>query len=196
MWSIVRPSQRQRASFVREQQDLPFTYKEVGLTQNGGRPEGFLFDHHQVVLGQGEQVFERACIALQAWKMFPAWAEVSPASTPQPGLVVAVVFRLLGMYWKSSARVVYCLDETSSNGQRRFGFAYGTLPGHVECGEELFSVVSAPDGTVRYEIIAFSRPRFWMARWAKPLARRWQLRFVRESQAAMKALCEEKITNI
>ncbi len=40
----------------------------------------------------------------------------------------------------------------------RFGFAYGTLPGHPESGEEAFHVVLETDGTVTAEMVAFSRP--------------------------------------
>jgi uncharacterized protein (UPF0548 family) len=67
----------------------------------------------------------------------------------------------------------------------RFGFAYGTLPGHVECGEEIFMVERTGDGTVRYVIQAFSKPRFWMARLAYPVARAHQRKFVRDSKATM-----------
>ncbi|TXN26732.1 DUF1990 family protein, partial [Lacisediminihabitans profunda] len=41
--------------------------------------------------------------------------------------------------------------------QRR-GFAYGTLPGHPEEGEESFIVEQTEDGSVWLEISAFSRP--------------------------------------
>jgi uncharacterized protein (UPF0548 family) len=83
----------------------------------------------------------------------------------------------------SSARIVYQLED----GQpiRRFGFAYGTLPGHIERGEERFSIEWLPDDTVWYDIRAFSRPRHWLVRLGYPLARRLQRRFVRDSQSAM-----------
>jgi Domain of unknown function (DUF1990) len=50
-------------------------------------------------------------------------------------------------------RIVSVVDEVT-----RWGFAYGTLPGHPEQGEEVFVVSIAPDETVRFEIVAFSRP--------------------------------------
>jgi uncharacterized protein (UPF0548 family) len=68
---------------------------------------------------------------------------------------------------------------------RRCGFAYGTLPHHVERGEERFSVEWHPDDTVWYDVRAFSRPRYWPVRLAFPLARWLQRRFVTESKAAM-----------
>ena len=79
-----------------------------------------------------------------------------------------------------AARIVYVIEEP-----RRFGFAYGTLPGHVERGEERFCVEWQGDDTVWYDREAFSQPRYWMVRLGKPIARRVQRRFGRESKAAM-----------
>ena len=58
------------------------------------------------------------------------------------------------------ARVVYVVDEPN-----RVGFAYGTLPGHPEDGEEAFVVDRKGDGSVWITITAFSRPasRWWWA---------------------------------
>jgi uncharacterized protein (UPF0548 family) len=57
------------------------------------------------------------------------------------------------------ARVVYVVSEPN-----RVGFAYGTLPGHPEDGEEAFVVDRKDDGSVWITITAFSRPssrRWW-----------------------------------
>jgi uncharacterized protein (UPF0548 family) len=56
------------------------------------------------------------------------------------------------------SRVVYVVNELN-----RKGFAYGTLPGHPESGEESFIVQQTDDGSVWLEISAFSRPAniFW-----------------------------------
>lgn len=51
------------------------------------------------------------------------------------------------------ARVVYVVDEPN-----RKGFAYGTLAGHPESGEEAFLVDRKEDGSVWLTIRAFSRP--------------------------------------
>src|SRR5262249_55066407 len=78
-------------------------------------------------------------------------------------------------------RIVHVVDEP-----RRFVFAYGTLPGHVESGEERFLIEWLPDDSVWYDLRAFSRPRLWLVRLLYPLARRQQRRFARESLAAMR----------
>jgi uncharacterized protein (UPF0548 family) len=61
---------------------------------------------------------------------------------------------------KVPARVVYVIDEPL-----RKGFAYGTLPGHPQRGEEAFVVEYRDDDSVWLTIRAFSRPAngfFWL----------------------------------
>jgi uncharacterized protein (UPF0548 family) len=66
-------------------------------------------------------------------------------------------------------------------------FAYGTLPGHAESGEERFLVEwDRTTDAVHYDILAFSRPRHPLARLGYPLTRRVQRRFARDSATAMR----------
>jgi len=84
----------------------------------------------------------------------------------------------------NACRIVYVIDDTGPTDI--FGFAYGTLPGHVERGEERFSVQwNYADDSVWYDILAFSRPNHWLARLGYPYVRRLQKRFARASQQAM-----------
>ena len=146
---------------------------------------GFIIDSHQVRLGTGEACFSAACRAIDAWVMFPHWAPVLPTPAPQtPGSVVAMTCRILGLWWVNPCRILRRHDSHDGV-ERTHGFTYGTLPPHAECGEERFRVRMDANGTVWYEIDAFSKPRHWMARLGFPLARWWQLRFVRDSKAAM-----------
>ena len=58
-------------------------------------------------------------------------------------------------------RVVEVVDRPD-----RFGFAYGTLPGHPYSGEERFSVDLHPDGRVRITVAVDARaanPVVWLA---------------------------------
>ena len=65
-------------------------------------------------------------------------------------------------------------------------FAYGTLSGHVESGEERFTVRFDPlTQEVVYEIAAFSRPAMILTRLGYPFARRLQRRFAQSSAAAL-----------
>jgi uncharacterized protein (UPF0548 family) len=71
-------------------------------------------------------------------------------------------------------------DEFSSE------FAYGTLPGHVESGEERFRVSLDPaSDRVVYQIAAFSRPAVLLSKLGYPLARRIQKRFATSSAEAL-----------
>lgn len=182
---LRNPSPTVIRDFLATQSTLEFSYPSVGATANTP-PTGYVVDRTRVKLGDGENVFQGAKAALTRWEHFRlGWAEALPADTPlQAGEVVAVVARVFGLWWLNACRIVYTVDE--SGPVCRFGFAYGTLPGHAESGEERFLVEwdRADDG-VWYEILAFSRPRHLLARLAYPLTRRTQKRFARDSAAAM-----------
>ena len=163
-----------------------FSYVEVGETrENRPASAGYDLDHNRALLGHGERTFQLACDAIRAWRMFPApWTRIAPASAlVREGQVIAMQARALGFWWLNACRIVYVVDDAAP--VRRFGFAYGTLPAHVEQGEERFSVQLLDNGEVWYDLRAFSRPRFWPVRLGKPIARWLQRRFVRDSKRAM-----------
>ena len=184
MCSLTRPSEQAIRDFLARQAGAAFSYPEVGATR-GAAPAGYDADHNRVELGRGAAAFEAACAAVRRWQMFPRpWTAVMPADAPiQVGQTVAVLARAFGLWWLNAARIVYVLDEAGP--PRRFGFAYGTLADHAERGEERFSVEWHPDGSVWYDLFAFSRPRHPLARLGYPLARRLQKRFQAKSRDAM-----------
>ncbi|MEQ1743842.1 MAG: DUF1990 domain-containing protein [Saprospiraceae bacterium] len=179
---LIKPAQTRVRAFLEAEKDCPFSYADIGKTLFNEHVAGFDNDLNSIELGSGEAVWAAAKEAVRQWKMFPGgWASVSPEAVPiQEGRVVAMLARVLGLWWLNSCRIVYVLDEAN-----RFGFAYGTLPGHAECGEELFLVEKTDDGRVRYTLRAFSRPRHWMARMGYPLARVYQRKFVRDSKQSV-----------
>lgn len=182
MLTFFKPSNAQIKAFIAHERHLPYSYTQVEHTRSDLPVAGFDNDLNTQVLGIGDAAWEAAKNAIRQWQMFPGgWAYVTPCPLPiQAGEVVAMAAQVLGIWWLSSCRIVYVLDN-----ERQFGFAYGTLPGHVECGEELFMVERAENGEVRYVLKAFSKPRHWMPRLAYPLARTYQRKFVRESKASM-----------
>lgn len=190
MWSRSLPSADKISAFLKQQQRLNFSYTEVGHSLDRS-PVGYNIDHNRVMLGKGGEVFARACGALRAWTMFPSpWTRIVPTDAPiVVGQSVAMLAHVYGLWWLNACRIVYVIDETKP--VRRFGFAYGTLPGHVECGEERFMIEWLADDTVWYDLRAFSRPRFWLVRLAKPLARGLQRRFAVESKLAMQRAVKE-----
>ena len=183
MWSLSRPDAAALAPFLAAQRRLKCSYTAVGATRHDATPAGFVLDHNRQHLGRGEAVFARAREALRGWRMFPApWTAIEPRAPIAEGEVVAVLVRTAGVWWRNAARIVYVIDEP-----RRFGFAYGTLPGHAERGEERFVVEWLPSDDVWYDLRAFSRPRHWLARLGRPVTRALQRRFARASKAAMAA---------
>ena len=143
-------------------------------------------DHTRIKLGEGEPVFQSARAALQRWEQFRlGWVEAWSPDTPiQSGEVVAVMGRAIGLWWLNACRIVYVVDE--SGPISKFGFAYGTLPGHVESGEERFLIEwDRSENSVWYDILAFSRPNHFLTRLGYPVVRRTQKRFGRDSAASM-----------
>ncbi len=147
------------------------TYSDIGATLARKRPEGFHHDRFEAVLGEGPDVFQRGVAGLKTWKahrlpgmrVFPEHLEIRSGAT----VVVTLGTPIASI--AAPCRVVGVVD-----GQTRWGFAYGTLPGHPEQGEESFAVSMAGDGTVRFEIEAFSRPGELLVRLSGPIGRGMQ----------------------
>ncbi len=113
-----------------------------------------------------------------AWRHFEIpWLELHGATSPvMSGQAVATLVRVASFWFLNPCRVVY--TELPPEASNVAAFAYGTLPGHAECGEERFSVSFHPvTQEVRYELFAFSRPAVVLSRLGYPLARRLQSRF-------------------
>jgi len=153
---IVRPGSP--ASMTRQlsaAQAADPTYPENGATLTDELPEGYYFVDEETVIGRGADVLARAVEGLGSWQAHRVrGVRVFPADAPlQVGATVVVTLGPgLGAI-AAPCRIIAVIDEPG-----RFGFAYGTLPGHPEQGEESFVVTIAGDGTVRFNIRAFSRP--------------------------------------
>jgi uncharacterized protein (UPF0548 family) len=144
-----------------------FTYAETGQTM-GALPPGYHHLRRSVIIGSGAEVFARAVTMLFGWQVhLRAGLRVSPSSAMAgPGVVVVLGLGAGPVRAWAPCRVVYVIDRPD-----RQGFAYGTLPGHPERGEESFVVEQHDDGTVTFVITAFSRPATLPARAAGPVGR-------------------------
>jgi uncharacterized protein (UPF0548 family) len=168
-----------------------WNYPQVGMTRrdealNAADYPGYALDRWRVKLGEGRETFDRAVAALRRWEEFRlGWTELCFPDAPLEPTQTVGVLAHVGLWTLNACRIIYTIDE--QNATTRFGFAYGTLPGHVEMGEERFLLEWSPiDGAVWYEILAISKPRHLLARLAFPLARHLQARFRRDSAAAMR----------
>lgn len=187
--SFSMPTDPELAQFLDSRQAQPFSYREVAATR-GNPPRGFDNDHSSVYLGKGDDIWLNAKNALTRWKQFPEpWTLIFQQTTQiEKDTIVAVLFRLFGLWWINSAKIIYTIDEAN-----KFGYAYGTLPGHLEKGEECFWIEKDETGAVYYHIKAFSRPAYWFIWLAYPLARHFQKRFVRQSLSIMRKLSNNEI---
>jgi uncharacterized protein (UPF0548 family) len=144
------------------------TDSEVGATLKSEQPLGYRHDQYEATLGTGEGTFLRARTGLQTWSSHKVpGINVLPLGSPiELGATVVVT---LGTPWLALAapcRIVGILDEPDC-----WGFAYGTLPGHPEQGEESFVVSIDGDEEVKFRITAFSRPGERLTRLAGPIGR-------------------------
>lgn len=160
------------------------TYPEVGRTRSGELPSGYRHTRRSATLGTGRQVFDRASQALLRWDMHRGAGLTvhSSGGRASPGADVVLGWGLGVLRLRVPCRVVYAVDEPSAR-----GFAYGTLPGHPESGEELFVVRLDDADVVHLDVVAFSRPARWYSRLGAPLAARVQQRVIGRYLAALGA---------
>ncbi|MFC9131955.1 DUF1990 domain-containing protein [Streptomyces sp. NPDC057099] len=163
-----------------------FTYADVGATREEHFcPPGFHPMNVRTRLGEGEEVFQRASEAVLTWEMHRAMGVGVDASADRAAPGVDVTVTLAGMI-KAPCRVVWTLEEP-----RRTGWAYGTLTGHPECGEESFVVDRTGDGTVWLTVNAFSRPAKWYSRAGGLATRGLQHAYARRCGSVLRQLVAE-----
>lgn len=143
------------------------TYDEVGATA-GDMPAGYHHVRARRVIGQGRGDFERAADRLLAGEaQRRAGARVDASETPfRVGTRVTMRLGLGILSFRIPCLVVWTERTATST-----GFAYGTLPGHPERGEERFTLTLRESGEVVFEIAAFSRPGRWFTHVGAPLGR-------------------------
>ncbi len=139
------------------------TYSEVGASGDEPLPDGY--HHLRASRSLGVVDFDAAAEALMTWQMQERSGVRRVSGPPRVTLGADVTFRFLGQ--RVPCRVVDVVDEPD-----RRGFAYGTLPGHPETGEERFAVERDPaTGEVTATVTAFSNPALWRTKLAGPFNR-------------------------
>ncbi len=146
----------------------PFTYPEVGATADGPQA-GYGWLERRAVLRRRD--FDAAALDLLSWRLQAA-SGLRVQTSEVPMVAGTVVLMRIGPGRASleiPCRVVHTVEEPD-----RRGFAYGTLPGHPEVGEERFVLTRRTDGSLELVITAFSRPGTRLARLGGPVSRRLQ----------------------
>jgi uncharacterized protein (UPF0548 family) len=146
-----------------------FTYANVGATRGDGPlPSGYNHLRRRMRVGAGEAAFLEAADAVLSWRMHEGMRVHPQADNPraEPGarvwLHLGVGPRLVVV--RAPCEVVWAVDEP-----RTKGFAYGTLRGHPERGEEAFVVDWDDDDSVWLTIKAFSNGATWYTKAAGPI---------------------------
>ena len=188
MYLLRPPADDDVRRFLADAEALPLTYPLVGASRGTTTPPpGYRRNHIRAPLGHGEATFGRAVAALHRWTMYDMdWVSLVPAVPPvETGRTLAMVVRHFGFHSVFGCRVVYTYDEDDGAG-RRAGFGIGTLAGHLEQGEERFSVEwDRATDRVEYELFSFTRPGRFLVRLGGPLSRSKQHQFARQSAAQM-----------
>ncbi|QIK68700.1 DUF1990 domain-containing protein [Nocardioides sp. HDW12B] len=149
--------------------DAPLTYDAPGCTLGGQAPPGFDRLDERFLLRRRD--LDGAAADLFSWRaQTGAGLRVRASEVPlELGTVVLLRIGLGPLGVTAPCQVVQVVDEPD-----RRGFAYGTLPGHPESGEELFVLERRGDGALELAVTAFSRPASLATRVGGPVARRAQ----------------------
>ena len=144
----------------------PLTYPRDAVAAAGPPPPGYRHFEKSVRLRRRD--FEGAARDLLGWRVQDrAGLQVRASGTAgTPGTVVELRLGVGQLGVRIPCRVVEVIDEPD-----RRGFAYGSLPGHPESGEERFLLERQPDGGIRFSVAAVSRHASLLARLGGPVSR-------------------------
>ena len=142
-----------------------FTYPDVGATAGPLPPHYRHFTRSRPLVGRD---LPEAAEQLLAWRAHERAGLRVAASSPvaTPGAVVLMRLGIGPAALRIPCRVVYVVHEPD-----RAGFAYGTLPGHPERGEELFLLERDERGLLTFTVTAFSQPATLLTRLGGPISR-------------------------
>ena len=181
---LVRPTNTDSLKALhRSVEGLDPTYDDVGATFSGAYPHEYHSACYEIELGHGQEIFERSVMGLKEFRSHRTkWTKIFPESAQvEVGQSLIVMIGTSAVSIAAPCRIVKVVDEDCI-----FGFAYGTLPGHPENGEESFVIRLSPSGTVNFEIRSFSRAQGILVKLSGPIARLIQLKVTKRYLKAIK----------
>lgn len=161
--------------------DRTWNYSDVGATAAGRVPAGSHVLTRTSYVGAGTALDSAGDFVLGFGMQRSAGSVDADVERAELGTLVVVTLRMGPLRIMAPTRVVWVVDEPD-----RRGFAYGTLTGHPEAGEEAF-LVERRDGRLLATITAFSRPARWYTRLGGPVGRRVQSRVTDDYLASLRA---------
>ncbi|XP_077231521.1 outer envelope protein isoform X1 [Tasmannia lanceolata] len=179
----TRPSLQDQKACIDKSGPFNYDFKHHGLSsdlfssiqQNQDlSKDGFFINHARILLGSGQNTYEKGKTAIQTWKHFGLkWAFVDPKTKIEKGtkfcvclkeILPWVVLPLQVAYVRDNSRVAHVSDNSrESKLKASFGFGSGTLQGHLLAGEERFSIEWDENNQVWYEILSFSKPAHFLS---------------------------------
>jgi uncharacterized protein (UPF0548 family) len=185
MFLLTKPNEQRIRQFIFSQKERLFSYSDADIAA-GQSPPGYVRDHNRIKLGEGAEAFQTAVAAVKRWEMFNiGWLRLCWPDAPiEIGTTVAVLANLRCFWSLNACRIARVFDQDGE--VKKYGFAYGTLPDHVESGQESFIVEwNSTDDSVWYDLSAYSRPNQLLSKLGYPVTRALQKRFARDSMQAM-----------
>jgi uncharacterized protein (UPF0548 family) len=160
-----------------------FNYPEVGATREQVLPGGYHHLRYRAPLPAGS--FETAGEAVLTFRMHgAAGVKVrTSALRAEPGVALTAGLGIGPVRLWAPCEVVWAVDD-----EHRAGFAYGTLPGHPQRGEEAFLVERDDAGRVWFGATAFSRPDRWFTRIGGPVVVAFQHAYARRLGTTLRRL--------
>lgn len=159
-WPKLRPAQLDDE--LERARSQSFTYSRVGAT---------LDDDSDLLawrrgLGEDPKAFDHAVHALRLWApQRHLGARIHPDDVPLvEGVTLLVVLPIGPAEVVAPVRVVRLIEDDN-----RFGFAYGTLPGHPQQGEESFLVERSEDCAVTATVRVDAQPGTFLSRVGTPI---------------------------
>jgi uncharacterized protein (UPF0548 family) len=153
--------------WLRRAEALEFNYANVGASRTQTTPPGNDTVTESAVVGAGLAQFSLLADGIRSWQIQRrSGLQVAAESPAREGVNVALAQRFGPAAIVFACRVVWTIEEPNRN-----GFAYGSLPGHPEAGEEAFLAELEPDGAVRFHVVGFTSPGTVATAAGRPLAR-------------------------
>lgn len=166
-------------------------YPDLGATRAAALdgaplPGGWSHLRHTARVGHGPEALAAAGRCIRGWGVHRGAGITVTASAPVADVGVTTVSGIgVGpLRLAAPCRVLWTVDEPG-----RVGFAYGTLPGHPELGEEAFVASTDAAGDVWFTVLAFSRAGRWYTRVTAPLVRVFQRLAARAYARSVRRAC-------
>lgn len=191
-----RPSLKDQKACLEKTDSFNYDLKLIGATDRSISSlqkddqlseEGFLLNHARVLIGSGQETYEKGKNALQNWRHFQMnWTFVEPTTPIKSGVKFCVCVKEFLPWLMMPLQVVY-VNENKRSGKMKasFSFGSGTLQGHLLAGEERFSVELDDKNQVWYEILSFSKPAHFLSFMGYPYVQFRQKYFAKKSTDAV-----------